>query len=272
MSSIRGQGQYDSNRHLNYISTAAFNANIFTYTVTQVNFVNTGTLSAVLLPVVATSVNCPAGTVLRTNGKKLYPSANPGIVTMMVGVFDYSSGISGFIDPNDCMFAIYNVDKPVDMLDGVDTTGHNTHKGPSLYTCGNVTAGGNVVATGGVTAGLQIVSTGVTALTSITANGAATTQAINPTLGQAVTFTVSPPSGVASITLTASSAPVGALVRVFIRATTVQNTTITFGTGFHSTGKLIVTAAAGPATNNYVITFVGDGTAMFEVSRTAAMA
>ena len=129
-----------------------------------------------------------------------------------------------------------------------------------------------LVATGNVTAGLQIVSTGVTALTSITANGAATTQAIDPTLGQAVTFTVSPPSGVASITLTASSAPVGALVRVFIRATTVQNTTITFGTGFHSTGTLIVTAAGGPVTNNYVITFVGDGTAMFEVSRTAAMA
>ena len=258
MSSIRGQAQYDSNRHLNFISTAAFNANFFSYAVTQVNLVNIGTLTAVTG---ATAGNCPAGRVLRTNNKKLYPSANVGITTLLVGVFDYSSGLSGFIDPNDCMFAIYNVDKPFDMIDGAtDALGHNSHKGPSLYTCGNVTAGG------------QIVSTGVTALTSITANGAATTQAIDPTLGQAVTFTVSPPSGVASITLTASSAPVGALVRVFIRATTVQNTTITFGTGFHSTGTLIVTAAAGPATNNYVITFVGDGTAMFEVSRTAAMA
>jgi hypothetical protein len=190
----------------------------------------------------------------------------------MVGVIDVVTGISGFIDPNDSLFAIYNVDKSVDFPNDGSNPLNVAHRGPSVYTAGNVTAGGNVVATGNVTAGLQIGSTGVTALTAITANGPATGQAIDPTLGQLVTFTASPPSGGASITLTASSAPLGSLVRLLVTATTVQNTTITFGTGFRSVGTLVVTAAAGPANQSYIITFVGNGTSMFEASRTAAMA
>ena len=276
MSSIAGLNRYDQNRHMNYIATAAYGDNIFTYTTSQnaTTFVYSGTLQSLLNAGTVTGSTAPVGRILRTNGRKLFPGANPcsSIITtaggtvavteirsQMVGVIDVVTGISGFIDPNDSLFAIYNVDKAIDFPNDGANPLNVAHRGPSVYTAGNVTAG------------LQIGSTGVTALTTIAGTGAQGTQAINPTLGQLVTFTVSS-TGAASITLTASSAALGSLVRLLITATTVQNTTITFGTGFRSVGTLVVTAAAGPANQSYIVTFVGNGTSMFEVSRTAAMA
>lgn len=254
---------------LSYITSGSFNGQFFSYATTfnATTLITTGTLSAVTG---ATAANCPRGRVLRTNNKKLYPGANPGITTLMVGVYDSISLLSGFIDPNSSVFLVYNGNKSVDIIDGVDLSGGVTHAGPSVFTLGDVVAG------------RQIRSTGSVALTAITANGAATGQAIDPSISQLFTFTVSPPSGVASITLTAPSAlilsNIGSLIRLIVRATTVRDTTITFGSGFRSTATLIVTAAAGPADRYFVITFVvapfGDGTtaALFEVSRTAAMA
>ena len=273
---------------MNYIATATYGDSIFVYTTSQnpSTLVYSGTLQSLLNLGTVTALTAPVGRILRTNGRKLFPGANPcssiittagGTVTVtqirsqMVGVIDVVTGISGFIDPNDSLFAIYNVDKSIDFPNDGANPLNVAHRGPSVYTAGNVTAGGNVVATGNVTAGLQIGSTGVTALTTIAGTGAQATQAIDPTLGQLVTFIVSS-TGSASITLTASSAALGSLVRLLITATTAQNTTITFGTGFHSVGTLIVTAAAGPANQSYIVTFVGNGTSMFEVSRTAAMA
>jgi len=81
MSSVKTQSRYDASRHINYISTAEFNSAFFAYTFTGPspanNFTGSGALSAVLNSsgVAVTATDCPAGRVLRTNGKRLYPDA-----------------------------------------------------------------------------------------------------------------------------------------------------------------------------------------------------
>ena len=134
-----------------YLSTAAFHLNFFTYT-TSMNpstFKKSGDLSAVSG---ATSSNCPAGRVLRENGRKLYPGAHdistvngvartfpPG--TVMVGVFDNQSGLNGFIDPNAPMFAVYNGDRAGYLKDAVDPVGGVTDQGAPVKTNGGVAVG-----------------------------------------------------------------------------------------------------------------------------------
>jgi hypothetical protein len=109
---------YKNTPRRSYISVAPFNDAFFTYT-TSVNssFVTIGTLTAVTG---ATAANCPKGRVLRENGRKLYPSANPGVSTYLVGVFDDKTFFNGFIDPNSPLFAPFNTDKPVYLDNGVN--------------------------------------------------------------------------------------------------------------------------------------------------------
>lgn len=257
---------------MNYISTAPFNGAFFQYNTSfnSTTFRTTGALTAVTG---ATVANCPAGRVLRATGKKLYPPSGtldavgpyPGVTTLMVGVYDSLSCLSGYIDPNSSMFAYYNVDKSVDTTDSVDMSGNVTHKGMSVFTLGDVVAG------------RQIRSTALTALTTITGNTAGgtvapTTQVLDPTLGQTFTLTCSA-TGTAATAITANTAPVGCVVTLIINTTTVNAVTITFGNGtggggFHATGTLStgVTAA-----RYFVLQFVGDGTSLYEVSRTAVM-
>lgn len=247
---------------MNYISTAPFNGAFFKYTTSfnSTTFTNSGSLSTVTG---ATVANCPAGRVLRANGKKLYPPSStldavgpyPGVTTLMVGVYDSISCLTGYIDPNSSMFAYYNVDKSVDTTDNVDMSGNVTHKGMSVFTLGDVVAG------------RQIRSTASIVLTPITVTGTPATQALDATLGQ--TFTLaSSPSGTATTTITAPSAPVGATVRLIINTTTAFATTITFGTGFRTTGTLNTGTVA---SKTFVVQFVGDGTSLIEVSRTTAI-
>ena len=206
MSSVKGQSQYDSNRHLNYISTAAFGDNIFNYTVAQdmSTFVYVGVLRSLLSVGTASgaqgyntiggaSPTAPAGRILRVNNKKIFPSANPcatitvssggtsgtssstavtGLWSQMVGVIDILTGLSGFIDPNDSMFAIYNVDKAIDYSNDGGTPSDALHKGPSLYTAGNVTADLNIVTNNGAI-GVDVAAGApgtITSLNGITAN------------------------------------------------------------------------------------------------------
>ena len=250
----------------NYITTSAFNNDFYLYTVTRnpTTYVQTGTLSAVAN---ATAANCPANRILRENGRRLYKDANPGISTLLVGVYDAVSGLSGLIDPNSARFAVYNGDKSVFQDNGVDPNGGLADQGPPIYTRGTVTA------LGGFTGPVR--NTTSTALTSITTNGAQTAQSLDLSLGNVFTFTVSS-SSTAAITLTpsnlttATTSSVGQTITLIISATTVQNTTITFGTGFVKTGTLVVTAGGG-GTQYYVVTFTSDGTRVYEQSRTAAL-
>ena len=126
---------------LSYIATAPFNNNFFTYSTSIVNDTTIGVFTAVSG---ATLANCPAGRVLRETGRKLYPGANPmpsGYNTYMVSVYDAQTQLTGFIDPNSQVFAIYNSDKPNFIVDGVDPTANVTDAGQSVFTLGSGTFG-----------------------------------------------------------------------------------------------------------------------------------
>jgi len=140
---------YNAQARREYITTSAFNTDFYTYT-TSMNpptYEMRGTLAANVTG--ANATNCPANRILRENGKKLYPDANPQISTYMVGVYDASSGLSGYIDPNSPKFAVYNSDKPVYLSDGVNPNGGLTDQGQPVYTRGTITAGGDITSTAG---------------------------------------------------------------------------------------------------------------------------
>ena len=243
-----------------YIAVSSFNNQLYTYTTSMspTTFQTTGALAATTG---ATAANSPRGHFLRETGARLYPGANPGISTLMVGVYDADSGLRGYIDPNAPIFAVFNSDKPVEMVDGGDNNTATPHKGAPVFTTGDVIAGGEVVATG------QVRSSGVTALTAITTNGAQTAQSLNPLLGQVFTIASTPPSGTASITLNAASVVAGAQMTLVISHTGSNATTFTFGTNMISAGTF-----APNSTAVWVISFVCDGVNFVETSRTTAQA
>lgn len=255
-----------------YITTTAFNNDFYTYTTTlnPTTFVTTGTLAANIVG--ATAVTCPANRILRENGRRLYPSANPGVSTLMVGVYDAITGFKGFIDPNAPPFAIYNTDKSYQTDNGINPNGGLLDQGPPIYTRGFARILGGLDVSGGFNViGGMMRNSDITPLTTITGSGAQTAQTIDPNLGEIFTLTSSA-SGAASITLNGANitSTTGARVTILITATTVQNLTITFGTGFFKTATLVVTAGAGPVNQYYTISFISNGTNLYELSRTAA--
>ncbi|NDB87116.1 MAG: hypothetical protein EB127_31185 [Alphaproteobacteria bacterium] len=158
-----------------YISTDEYNGNFFSYVVTtgpSPQFKKTGALTAVSG---ATSLNCPAGNVLRENGKKLFPDAYPGVTTYMVGVFDNLNNLSGYINPNDPVFALFNGDRPNYLKDSVNSQTKNL--GAPTLTQGSVICS-DVVSTG------QIRSNTVTVLNIDASNNVT----IDVSLGQVFTL------------------------------------------------------------------------------------
>lgn len=153
MSSVTSysNGQLANGTRRAWISTVGFGNNFYDYTTSMspTTFVTTGTLTAKGL-----SASYPAGRVLRENGKKLYPGANPGnVYTLMVGVTDTTSFATGFIDPNSSVFALYNTDKASAAINGVDAAGSGLPSlAPPVFTAGNIetTLGNVIVDTGNV--------------------------------------------------------------------------------------------------------------------------
>jgi hypothetical protein len=165
-----------------YIAAAAFNNNLFTYS-TSLN-ASYQTVGSLVVNPAATSGNCAAGTILRENGKKLMAGKNPNLTdpnsnksyTYLVGVYcSLPPFLSGYIDPNSALFALFSTDKsPQDnngseVKDGITglqdngvpvyTSGNmTTTEGSITATVGNITAtAGNIGATAGfVSAGLDI--------------------------------------------------------------------------------------------------------------------
>lgn len=134
-----------------YITTENFRSRFLSYRTELENLITIGYLS----PVTADSSKCPKGRILRENGRKLYPEANPGINTYLVGVYDEVTFLSGYIDPNSHVFSSFNTDKPYFMNDNVDSfyvsENNNQTEGPDLgdpvYTRGNVeTVSGDIIA------------------------------------------------------------------------------------------------------------------------------
>lgn len=236
---------------VSYISTDTFNTNFYTYSITSSppTFIKVGSL----VPVAgASSANCPAGNVLRENGKKLYPGAHSGVTTYMVGVFDMVSGLKGYINPNDPMFAPYNSERPLYQPDSVYTTdGSTKNLGPSVLTLGHIAASGDVSTAGQVIASDQIRSTTIVPV-SITANICE----LDLSLGQIFTLNVT-----GAFTVSAKNVALypGALVYLIIKQTTTPSAAVMSIDGVTVTRP--VNAFTFP--NNYPTTtsfmFISDG-------------
>lgn len=137
-----GPARINSNPTRSYISMRPYNNDIFSYTVNEVDFNYVGSLSPVSG---ATSGNCPAGRILVESGKKLYPNANPGISTYMVSVFDYATGLKGFIDPNSSAFTPQNTDRPYYITSpGSNSVDPDPDRAPPVYTRGDLLAQGRL--------------------------------------------------------------------------------------------------------------------------------
>lgn len=284
--------------HLNtprrsYITTTTFQNDIFAYTTSfsYTTMTTTGTLTSLATVGTATAANCKAGTVLRENGKKLYPpgmvtansttfngAPNPGITTYMVGVYDPNTFLSGFIDPNSKLFAIYNSDKPEYVPRGINANGNaEIDQGAPVYTIGSIT-GNSVTATTTVTAGTGVVATAgqiraatVTALTAISVStGSATIdRVIDPSLGQVFTLSVTVTGGTNALTISSSSTPAAGSVVYLIIATSGTHTTAMTAT--EGTNVQMNTIALGTVASKYFgITFVSDGTQLVQVGSSAA--
>lgn len=261
-----------------YITTENFFNNLRSYQ-TQTNsttyakegrLTTPGTVAGVTtVPIrnVKTNVNlvqadCPAGRILRETGRRLFPGQNPGLnlgdkysgavvgtnatQTMWVMVYDIMTGISAFINPNDTVFAVYNADKPLELI--------NPLEGSASVLGAPVISGGLVTAVG------QIRSTSLVNLTpSIVANAVT----LDPTAAQY--FTV---ANTGALTISAASFPVGAVIRVLVTFTT--GNAVTFAPNF--LGLSTHAIAAGTATGTYLLTFVSDGTNFYETSRSGPLA
>jgi cytoskeletal protein RodZ len=152
----------------------------------------------------------------------------------MVGVVDSVTGLSGFIDPNASLFQNYTGARAADLADGLDysaSAAGSNHRGPSVFTLGNVIAG------------RQIYSATTTALTP---SGAVT---IDGNLGQV--FTLAQGSGIA-VTLSAIVPPSGSVVYLIV----TQAGTAAAITQLTNVKMASVTPTSGKTTT---ISFVSDG-------------
>lgn len=278
-----GFGSYLNSPRRSYITTAAFHADIFAYTTSfnPATFTTTGTLTSLSTLGTATAANCPANRVLRETGKKLYPSGmvnandttygspNPGVRTYMVGVYDPNTFLTGFIDPNAKIFAIYNSDKPDYVARGLNPNGGFTEldTGAPVYTLGSVTAGTTVTAgTGVVTTSGQIRSATPTALTAVSVStGSATIdRQIDPSLGQVFTLSITVTGGTNALTISSTAAPAaGSVVYLIIQTSGTHTTAMAASEG---TNVQMGAFALGTAASKYFgITFVSDGTTLVQV-------
>ena len=250
MASVFADPRERNKRH--YIAASSFNTVMKAYT-TSMNMQTFNTIGTLANVTGATETNCPRGRILREVGVRLYPDAHPGISTMMVKVYDANSGLSGYIDPNAPQFAVFNSDKPIEIVDGGDNNDMNVpHKGQPVFTTGDVIAGGEIVSEG------QLRSSTKTILPT------SGTNTVDFSLGQVYTIT---PTG--NVTLNATTvAPIGSIVYIVVTTSGTTSYSITFGTNMKDQGNL---ATGTVDAKVFTVTFVSDGTNLNEVARTAAM-
>ena len=135
-----------------FITTAPFNTKLFTYS-TSVNS-SFQTVGSLVVNTAATAGNCPANRVLHANGKTLIPGVNPTVTKPYIGVFDSVSGLNGFIDGTDPVFATYDTNFPFQYDSGLQ---------PAISTLGG--EGANIRA--GMDAGLLTQTSGLVGSLSV---------------------------------------------------------------------------------------------------------
>lgn len=130
-----------------YIATETFTSRFYSYTTSTVDGITSGTFTQVT----NNDALCPKGRILRENGRKLFPGANPNVPQYMVGVYDAKTFLNGFIDPNTHVFSSFNTDKSYYVANDIDRDLPNGTGGEDLgdpvYTRGNVeTISGDILA------------------------------------------------------------------------------------------------------------------------------
>lgn len=133
--------------------------------------------------------------------------------------------------------------------------GTATADGSKLLVSGNAAITSTLSVTGNITGGAQIAGKYTALANGTTAMALATNHVVKVT-------------PTATATYTTTVAPAGSRASIIVLTSGTTSYTITFGTGFVTTGTL----ATGTVTaKTFVIDFVSDGTSMIETSRTTAM-
>ncbi len=246
-----------------YITTAAFNGSIFQYT-TQLNSTTLkreGRLTAVTTNpsgVALSAANCPPGRILRETGNKLYPGVHPGLAVgdtfngTVVGttatnkywvlVYDAQTGVRGYVDPNGSIFTTYSTDKPVEIIDPLESAvgAAATRLGGPIYTLGNITTtGGSVIQQKPVLAA----TSGILTLTAAQTVGGVVTQ--SPSSMQSVNLPAT-----ADI-ITAMGSNVGTTSEFIYINTSANIATVTAGDG--STTLVGVATVAATTSARFII-------------------
>ena len=134
-----------------YISTDTFTNRFYSYTTRTIDGVTTG----IFADVTDDDTLCPKGRILRENGRKLFPGANPDVRQYMVGVYDAKTFLNGFIDPNSRVFSSFNTDKSYYIDNDLDSDHGSVGSGDSggedlgdpVYTRGMIeTISGDILA------------------------------------------------------------------------------------------------------------------------------
>jgi hypothetical protein len=246
MASVYADPKLRNKRH--YIAASTFNSYVYGYSTTMNSqFVTTGALT--VLPSATTNGKCPQGRILREVGNRLYPDAHPGVSTMMVQVYDANSGVRGYIDPNAPVFAVYNSDKPVEIVDGTEVGTTTAHKGQPVFTTGDVIAGGDVKV------GSQVVLTGGNAAIPYAATN-------SPYAFGSQQVTLYSFAATGAVNLNATSVPPnGTVITIYYSGAF----TTTPATGF-------VGATVTPTgTQAIAVTYISNGTVLIEMSRSGAL-
>lgn len=254
-----------------YIAMRAYNNDIFAYTVTTADLVTTGTFSPV---VGATSVNCPKGAFLRGTGQRLFPGANPGVSTLMVGVFDHANGLNGFIDPNSFAFSPQITDRPYYMSDnGTNPNAGDAPKqanlGAPVYTHGDVIADGALTVGSGANVGGAFVYKSLTDMTIAAGNAYPSMSTIDCSLGNVWLFHVSS----AAWTLNATNVSTGQPIWVYFSTTGAADPAaipvLTMGQNVREvvSGTGAAQGLTLMSTNSALMTFIGMGNSLVETSR-----
>ena len=274
-------GNFTNAPRRSYIAMSSYTSDFFGYSLifNPTTFSNVGTLSTLGVPATSTL----RGSILSETGRKLYPSANAGVSTLMVSVFDHTSLLTGFINPNSPSFALFNTDKPVYMNQGVDPgTNLSTNLGNSIYTHGSVVADGYGTFSGNLSTGQMLTTgTGVTSIsgqnrvTNISTYTLTNSGNINLDLegGQVMRINLSSPttSGAGGInvfdSLGTNQSTINGSVAYMIftnlnSGATNSSFTVTFGNNLREAGGL--TAVAG---STYTVSFVAATGTMMEISR-----
>lgn len=226
----------DKRPAVQYMSTMAFNRGFFSYD---------QTLGLQPLPG-ANSTNCPPGRILRETGKKLHPGVHPHVKTVMTAVFDSQTLLKGFIDSNSAIFTLYSIKSPPEQANGADYNPRGAsqagvqHRGQSVYTLGDVVAGGQFYTINTIDLGNDPI--------------------INADFSKTTYYTLNLEQ---NILLNASIVPLNKGTVLYLAVTGNSTSTVTFGLNFDG-----LLSSLTPTTGNKItIGFISDGSKLSPLSQ-----